>query len=211
MAYGTKIGDANAKYPVIYMLDGKRSIALSDMIEYCKNKPHIIVGIANNGNRNRDMIPVKINSRTGSGGAEDFLSFISLQLKPYIEKNYNTSGKNILFGASNSGLFTIYAMLTKPATFSDYISLSPTIGYCNNFMIEKINELYPKSILSGKNLYILYGLKYEMTEVTNFVPDFKELIVNKFENLRIYCKGLENAGHVPSEGFQGGLKFIYNE
>ena len=127
-------GDTNTKYPVIYMLDGKRSMAYNDMIEYCKTNPHIIVGIINNGNRNRDMIPVEMSSRPGSGGAEHFLNFISLELKPFIEKNYNTSGKNILFGASNSGLFAIYAMLTKPDVFSDYISLSPTIGYCNGFM-----------------------------------------------------------------------------
>ena len=204
-------GDANAKYPVIYMLDGKRSKTYSDMIEYSKTNPHIIVGIANNGNRSRDMYPVKINSRPGSGGANQFLNFISIELKPFIEKNYNTGGKNILFGASASGFFTIYAMLTKPNAFSDYISLSPTIGNCNDFMTEKINQLFPKSILNDKSLYILYGLKHEMSVVTQFVPDFKNKLVKKFEQLRVYCKGLENSGHVPSEGFQGGLKFIYNE
>ena len=143
----TPKGDTNAKYPVIYMLDGRRSIAYSDMIEYCKGNPHIIIGIANNGNRSRDMYPVKISSRPGSGGADQFLNFISSELKPFIEKNYNTNGKNILFGASASGFFTIYAMLTKPDAFSDYISLSPTIGNCNDFMVEKINQLFPASIL----------------------------------------------------------------
>lgn len=204
-------GDANTKYPVIYMLDGRRPRVYRDMIEYSKKNPHIIVGIANNGNRSRDMYPVKISSRPGSGGADQFLNFISIELKPFIEKNYNTSGKNILFGASASGFFTIYAMLTKPDAFSDYISLSPTIGNCNNFMEEKINQLFPKSILNDKNLYILYGLRYEMSVVTKYVPGFKRKLATKFEHLRIYCKGLENAGHVPSGGLQGGLKFIYNE
>ena len=204
-------GDKNAKYPVIYMLDGKRSRAYSEMIEYCKTNPHIIVGITNSGNRSRDMYPVEISSRPGSGGADHFLNFITTELKPFIEKNYNTSGKNILSGASASGFFTVYVMLTKPDAFSDYISLSPTIGNCNDFMTEKINQLFPKSILNDKSLYILYGLKYEMSEVTQYVPDFKKKLVNKFEHLRVYCKGLENAGHVPSEGFQGGLKFIYSE
>jgi hypothetical protein len=157
------------------------------------------------------MIPVEISSRPGSGGAEQFLSFISLELKPYIEKNCNTSGKNILFGASNSGLFTIYAMLTEPNAFSDYISLSPTIGYCNIFMIEKINQLTPKNVLDNKNLYILYGLSHEMSEVTEYVPDLKETLEKEFKHLNIYCKGLENSSHVPSEGFQGGLKFVYND
>lgn len=203
-------GDANTKYPVIYMLDGKRSVAYSDMIEYSKTNPHIIVGIVNNGNRARDMYPVKISSRPGSGGADHFLNFISKELKPFIEENYNTSGKNILFGASASGFFTIYTMLTEPDAFSDYISLSPTIGHCNDFMIEKINQLFPKNILDNKSLYILFGLRNEMSEVTKYVPEFKKKLTNKFEHLRIYCKGLENAGHVPREGFQGGLKFIYN-
>lgn len=78
-------------------------------------------------------------------------------------------------------------------------------------MTEKINQLFPKSILNDKSLYILYGLKHEMSIVTKYVPDFKKKLENKFEHLRIYCKGLEKAGHVPSEGFQGGLEFIYSE
>jgi len=75
------------------------------------------------------MIPIKISSRPGSGGADQFLKFISVKLKPFIDKNYNTSGKNILIGASNAGLFTIYAMLTKPGDFSDFIALSASAGH----------------------------------------------------------------------------------
>lgn len=79
-------GDANAKYPVIYMLDGRRSRAYGEMIEYCKTNPHIIVGITNNGNRYRDMYPIKISSLPGSGGADQFLNFISIELKSFIDK-----------------------------------------------------------------------------------------------------------------------------
>ncbi|NPD47276.1 alpha/beta hydrolase [Lentimicrobium sp. S6] len=202
-------GTSDKQYPVIYLLDGKRSKVFNELIKFSNTNPHIIVGITNNGNRTRDMTPVKISSRPGSGGANQFLNFISTELKPFINKNYNTSSKNILIGASNSGLFTIYAMLTQPDAFSDYISLSPTIGYCSDFITQKVSQLKAKECLNNKSLYILYGLRNEMTEVTKYVPEFTTLLKNQFPYLRIYSEGLQGKDHVPVEGFVGGLNFVY--
>ena len=202
--------DANVKsYPVIYMLDAEMTRPYGLVLEYVKSNPHIIVGIGTRENRSRDMIPVKISSRPGSGGAYNFLNFLTTELKPYIDQNYKTTGKDILLGASNAGLFTIYTMLTQPSQFSSYISLSPTVGHCNEFMTDLINKDHPTDVMKGKYLYILYGLKNEMSRVTDYVPQFSELIKTKFPALMFYCEGLEESGHVPMEGFQEGFKYIY--
>ncbi len=166
---------------------------------------------SNNGNRNRDMIPVKIDSRSGSGGADKFLHFLTKELKPHINNYYNSSGESVLVGASNAGLFTVYAMLASPEEYFAYISLSPTIGYCNDYMTEKAIQLSPKSRLSDKHLYILYGLRHEMSEVTEYVPGFTKLLKSQFQNINVYSEGLQDANHVPFEGFEEGLLFVYKE
>ena len=56
---------------------------------------------------------------------------------------------------------------------------------------------------------ILYRLKGEMAEVTQYVPNFTNQLKNQFPNLRIYSEGLQGKGHVPAEGFVGSLNFIY--
>jgi len=203
--------ESGLKYPVIYLLDGEMSRAFGEVLEFAKTNPHIIVGIANNGNRNRDMTPVKIESRPGSGGAGKFLSFLTRELKPYINDHYLSSDENILIGASNAGLFTLYAMLSRPEEYMAYISLSPTVGYCNDYLEQQAIQLEPKSRLKDKHLYILYGLRHEMTEVTQYVPAFTDHLRKQFQYLQIYCEGLPNADHVPIEGIEGGLNFVYSK
>jgi len=181
-----------------------------DAITAIHSIPHIIVGIANNGNRNRDMIPVEISNRKGSGRADKFLQFIVEELQVFINHNYSTNGKNILFGASNAGLFTIYALLSEPDAFAGYISSSATIGYCDDFMAEKVNQFSPKDKLNNKFLYLNYGLKGEMPLVTKSLPGFTELLMNQFSNnLSIELKAVDNAGHVPKGSIVNGLDYIY--
>jgi uncharacterized protein len=60
----------------------------------------------------------------GPPRAEAFLSFIEKELIPSIEKTYRTNGQRILKGQSLSGLFTLYALLTKPTLFEAYIGHS---------------------------------------------------------------------------------------
>lgn len=198
------------KYPVIYLLDGEVTERFGEALEGCKTNPHIIIGIETVENRNRDMIPVKISSRQ-SGGADKFLQFLIEELQPFVNGSYNGNGKNILYGGSNAGLFTIYAMLAKPDAFFAYISSSATIGHCNKFMIEKAKELSPKSRLNDKFLYIHYGLKDQYDNVTQFLPAYCELLNKEFkDNLSLEIVALQKGGHIPHGGIIGGLKYIYN-
>ncbi len=200
-----------SNYPVIYLLDGEMSDTYGEILKYTEDNPHIIVGIETVKNRNRNMTPTKIEWRSESGGADLFLQFLNNELQPFIDLEYKSNGKNILIGASNAGLFTIYAMLSEPEKYFAYISISPTIGFCNNYMTNLVHQFSPKNKLNNKSLYISYGLKREMPEVTEYVPSFYKLLSNKFDNLSIDNTPIKDAGHVPMEGFTNGLKYIYNQ
>ncbi|MCU0408316.1 MAG: alpha/beta hydrolase-fold protein [Bacteroidales bacterium] len=76
---------------------------------------------------------IKVEAKTG--GAPQFLDFIEKELFSFMESNYRISpaGRG-LGGYSYGGLFTLYAMLSRPGLFSIYYAGSPSISYDNGFL-----------------------------------------------------------------------------
>jgi predicted alpha/beta superfamily hydrolase len=204
----------NLYYPVLYILDGEMIDQYGEALNCVQtNKevgPHIIVGIETVENRNRDMIPVKMVSRPEAGGADKFLQFLISELQPYIDSNFNTTGDNILYGASTAGLFPVYTMLEHSEAFFGYISSSTMIGHCPEYMNNKVIDCKPKSQMKGKYLYIHYGMKDQFKQVVDYLPDYYEFLKEQFgDNLIMELKGLKDKGHVPAGGIEEGLIFIY--
>lgn len=202
-------GSHSSDLPVIYILDGNSPNLFQEAIEYANSKPHIVVGVSTRQNRNRDMIPEKISTRAGSGGSKQFLEFLIEELQPHINQNYQSNGESILFGASNSGLFVIYALLENPDGFFGYIANSPMIGHCKEFMTKKLNGFNELTKLQNKSLFIYWGMKDSYKQVTVYLPPYIELISNRLPGLSLKNVPLENKGHVPAGGVLEGLKFIY--
>jgi predicted alpha/beta superfamily hydrolase len=206
------------EYPVFYILDAEAQKQFQNCISTIEefhtkgiSPQMIVIGIWNT-NRNRDMIPEAVSHRPGSGGAEKFLKFINEELIPFVKKNYRTSDTNYLYGASNAGLFTVYALLEKPETFNGYIASSPMVGHNPNFMQAKL-EAFVKKDLSGKRvLYMIYGTK-DSPRVTEFVPEFQKHLEERGpEGFTSTLKILEGEGHVPQSSFSRGyLAVIANE
>ncbi|HEX5316215.1 MAG TPA: alpha/beta hydrolase-fold protein, partial [Candidatus Kapabacteria bacterium] len=101
---------------VIYVTDGEWNTRIASDIQQFLGiqfiPSHIIVGIDDapqgKGNmRYRDLTPTRLPDDHGSpasGGGEAFLSFITKEVIPYIDKKYANNGKRILFGHSLGGL-----------------------------------------------------------------------------------------------------------
>ena len=89
------------------------------------------------------MLPVKTGLYPEGGGADSFLAFFTEEIIPYVDENFRTTKERILYGRSDSGLFTIYALLERPDAFSAYISSSPTVGHCPTLLRLKTGELFP--------------------------------------------------------------------
>lgn len=63
-----------------------------------------------------------------TGGAEAFLSFVEGQVKPLVEAELPVDPeRQALFGHSFGGLFVLYALFTRPASFSTWLAASPSI------------------------------------------------------------------------------------
>ncbi len=90
--------------------------------------PSIIVGIENGKERLREYNPYN-NKEFGEGEGEDYLDFISKDLKPWIDKHYRTLANAVnttIAGSSMGGLISYYAVITRPQTFGKAGIFSPS-------------------------------------------------------------------------------------
>ncbi|WP_154222792.1 alpha/beta hydrolase [Marinicella rhabdoformis] len=139
--------DEKTSYPVIYFTDAVWHIeGLSAATAYLMENS-ILVGISwqkdidedlikdvgKHVSRNRDYTARKSDkperqAKFKFGQASQHLNFIRNDVIAYIEKNYRTdSAQRSYFGYSLGGEFGIYALLTQPDTFNNYILGSPSL------------------------------------------------------------------------------------
>jgi len=207
----------NASYPVLYLLDAELDFVWSngvstvaELCESCVIPDLIVVGI-HNTNRNRDMIPDKVSHKPGSGGSKKFLQFITHELNPFIESNYSTNRLTILYGGSNAGLFTVYALLGSQEAIQVGIAASPMIGHCGDFMFDHLKKLLQSKRISERILFMVYG-ENDSKRVVDYVPEFLESIKNKAPgSIRAKMVLLENEGHVPPTSLRLGLVEIFKQ
>ncbi|MCC7268145.1 MAG: alpha/beta hydrolase [Caulobacteraceae bacterium] len=65
-----------------------------------------------------------------AGGADRFLDFLIDSLRPVIAERYPADlDEQILVGSSLGGLFTLYAMLSRPGAFRRYAANSPSLWW----------------------------------------------------------------------------------
>lgn len=129
------------RYPVLYMLDGEDNFVqvvgiVQSLAEADRIPPILVVGIANT-DRERDLAPhteveLEIRFHPKSGGANEFLKFISSELIPYVDLHYRTRPYKILVGHSLGGLFAVYALASEPKLFNAYVAIDPTTLSWNN-------------------------------------------------------------------------------
>jgi predicted alpha/beta superfamily hydrolase len=203
-------------YAVFYKLDGdERSFAmtLSELEELREAKlipPMILVGIPNT-DRDRDMLPVAIPGRRGSGGSDNFLKFVQEEMIPFVEENYRASDFNIIMGTSNTALFAIYAFVHQPSTFDAYLASSPMIGHSPELIQTATERLLSQDLRLDASLYIIYGDE-DSSKVVESVPVFlKQLRASMPEGLRLEHVILPGEGHVPSSSLTRGMGWIYSD
>lgn len=137
-----------AGYPVIYLLDANAAFGtLAEAVRMQSARPQatgvspaVVVGIGYPTELPLDYTPdvdrAALSARPDgsawppTGGAEAFLDFIETELKSAIAQEVPIDpARQILFGHSFGGLFTLYALFHRPGTFQAYIAGSPSIWF----------------------------------------------------------------------------------
>jgi uncharacterized protein len=149
------------RYPVLYICDGYWDFTLLNgfygNLIYDRVVPeYILVGIGYQGEqpdydslRRYDYTPVPDPDQdpkgTTSGHAAAFLGVLEKEIIPFVEKEYRVDpGYRVLGGSSLGGLFSIYAMYTRPGLFQGHIAPSPAVSWGRDWLFE-----YEKQFAAG--------------------------------------------------------------
>jgi predicted alpha/beta superfamily hydrolase len=158
-------------YPVIYLLDAQSSFGTVSeymhRMSFYKELPEVIVvGIGYTVDspddiillRNRDLTPTDPSGKGQFGWADRFLSFITDETIPLIEKNYRVDSHNrTLVGHSLGGLFAFYTLFTKPEIFQRYVASSPSLWWDARFMFDYEAKYSQAHTQLNTHLYISAG------------------------------------------------------
>lgn len=207
-------------YPILLHLDAYPRIStygpsFYSVAESLNSSEHpipemIVLGVMNT-NRNRDMIPVSDTTPAAAGGAWSFLRFITEELIPEAQSRYRTTDHRILYGRSDSGLFSLYALTEDPAAFQTVIASSPSIGHCPDFMTDRVRRLFKEHPGLSNNLFIVYGSD-EGRLVLDHVLDFIKAIRSAApENFNFGVKVIPGGGHIPRSSLEDGLRFGFSK
>jgi len=209
----------NNRYPVLYVLDGDiafgMAASISRYLQIGNNISElIIVGIGYGKldktlgkNRLRDFRP------TQEGGAENFLKFIDDELIPYIDANYRTvPGNRTINGYSLGGLFGLYALFTRPDSFSNYIIGNPNLSW-DDYSIFNYEENSREKI-SDLQLNIFISVGSEVSEEKYFNP-IDSLVTNmelqNYSGVNLDTKVFDGSDHLvgPPESLSHGLISVF--
>ena len=202
------------KYPAIYVMNSHMvstfatALATLNRLSFEAIPQMILIGLCNDKGRSRNYFPIRPDK--GPGGADTFLSFLTEELIPHIDGNYRTEKYRILAGQSNTGLFVLYALLEKPEAFNGYLAASPSLGWCLDFMKNKVRRTFSEKSFSKRFLYMNYGERDYQDLVIEPTIEIKKLLDEispddfdwKFEII-------ENDIHVPITSLNNGLLALF--
>jgi predicted alpha/beta superfamily hydrolase len=215
------------RYPVIYICDGYWDFTLLrgfyGNLVYDKALPElIIVGIGYAGEkpnydvlRRYDYTPVPDPSdRAGklSGHAREFLDVVEKEIIPFTEREYRADpAYRVLGGSSLGGLFTLYAMLERPALFKAYVAPSPAVDWAQSWLFHREEELAK----TRKELPVRLFMSGAGAEQASFLASIQrfsaQLQKRSYTGIHYQWRLVDGERHAgtKAESYNRGLRFAF--
>ena len=213
--------DPKKKYPVFYITDGawRNFEVAKNYLESMVGEPYniipetILVGIVHgnsNGESNRNKDLDVLYEKTG----QQFKNFLFKELIPHINKQYSTSGFNVMIGHSNGAEYNHYLFLEEDNPFRGFISISTNFfGKRKNKDVDtKMGDVI-KNYDGDTFYYFVANAKYDSPDRIQAGDDY-EKIYNNYPNPKLqFQKKLYEKEHnsvVPSALFDA-ISFVYKD
>lgn len=156
---------SESKYPVLYLLDGPGHFhAVTGMLKNLGDNaivPNMVVVAIANTDRTRDLTPTHVDEMFGdssfvktSGGGDKFLDFMEKELIPYVEEKYPVTGYRTFVGHSFGGLTAVYALLSRPYLFSNYVAIDPSMWWDDWLLVKETDKVLQGTTLAGRALFL---------------------------------------------------------
>jgi predicted alpha/beta superfamily hydrolase len=147
------------RYPVLYLHDGQnifdRATSFGEewhvdesaerLIAAGEIEPLIVVAIYNTGEHRVDEYTPTARTEIGRGGhADDYGRMLIEELKPFIDRTYNTlpsAASTAVGGSSLGGLLTMHLGLRYPTAFGRLALLSPSVWWDDRVLLREVDAL----------------------------------------------------------------------
>lgn len=211
------------RYPAFYLCDGYWDFPMIagayGSLVYDKVTPEfIIVGIGYAGEgldhgtmRNWELTPVPSTTNPSEHGhAAEFLATMEREFFPIIEGEYGGDPEwRVLGGSSHGGLFTLYAMLSRPELFQAYIAPSPNVFYEDEWIFG-YEEKFANGAPSLEARLFISAAGDEWPDYVASIKRFqRRLLQSAYPGLEFQFRHIdgERHGSMKAEAYVRGLRF----
>lgn len=211
------------RYPVLYMHDAQNLYDLRTafsnewQVDETLNRLYtehgfslIVVGI-DHGNEHRiqEFLPWD-DEEFGTGLADDYLTFVVDQVKPYVDENFRTSPEpenTGMMGSSMGALITHYATFKYPETFSRIGIFSPSYQFAEVFDFTANSEMPSKT-----RIYMIVGSEEGSSTVESVEDMYTTLIESTFPVRNVKKYVIEEGEHTEdlwAAEFENAVRWLY--
>ncbi len=230
---------ADAQFPVLYLPDAWWTFGMATDIARVLSAdqlipPILVVGIGYPGGLG-DAIALRVRDMTlrqsagveqmiaqevaafgphpplTSGGADDFLRFLTEELAPRIERAYRGDpNQRVLHGHSLGGSFVVDVVFRQPEAFTHYIASAPALGIDDGVSFLNEREYAADHDSVPASLYLAVGL-LDDEWVASVAALVDTLTVREYKGFRWEVSRLEGQTHrsVMPAVLRDGLRWIF--
>lgn len=206
----------NERYPLLVLLDGDGHFhhatgVVDFLVANQRIPPMIVVGVGNR-NRTRDLTPPtadpQFQGRTG--GADQFLRFLSDELIPYLDQTNRTLDYRVLVGHSFGGLFALHALTTRPEVFDGYISISPSTWWNQQALVAALPGFLEQHRDLRASLYMTTGNEGgEMLTSAQRIAEILKRDAPATMQWQFHHMPAESHGSIPHRSLYDGLEAMF--
>lgn len=151
------------RYPVIYLIDGgvdQDLLHVAGVVQlgsiWGRMGDAILVGVETR-DRRRELVgktsdPDLLKKYPTAGSSAAFRAFLRDEVKPMVERQYRTTGNNVVIGESLAGLFIVETFMVEPALFDGYAAIDPSLWWDKEALSRRSATIGPAQ--RGKRLYV---------------------------------------------------------
>ena len=231
---------ADAQFPVLYLPDAWWTFGMATDIARVLSAdqlipPILVVGIGYPGGLG-DAIALRVRDMTlrqsagveqmiaqevaafgphlplTSGGADDFLRFLTEELAPRIERDYRGDpNQRVLHGHSLGGNFVVDVVFRQPEAFTHYIASAPALSIDDGVSFLNEREYAADHDSVPASLYLAVGLLDRPELVASVAALVDTLTVREYKGFRWEVSRLEGQTHrsVMPVVLRDGLRWIF--
>jgi hypothetical protein len=200
--------------PVLYVIgsDWRGQFAnLVSTVEILESGAHIppmlVVGV-DLPNGNGVLIPGR--DRGDDHGTEEWLEFLADELFPHVDGNWNGAPFRVVYGASNSGIFSLWALAARSDVINAVVASSPMIGWCPELFNEKLGTWFGAESPGERAMAVVWS-DDDYSRVTEHAPALAERLGREAPDwLRWSVDEISAVGHVPPGDLALGLRLVFS-